>query len=282
MVYTHAFDAVAVIQSLRPFDDKTGTKLMQNVVAPECAKIPIPAWFYDVATKAELLDALANIESRTKAGNHSPVIHIEAHGDESGLQTTSYETIGWDELRHPFESINVLSRLNLLVTLASCFGGYLARALLPIHRAPVWGLVGPKQSEDGPILLRDYSTFYTELVMTRNGRAALEKLNGGPPSPAWRYSFIPAEYMFKMTYRKYLETEGTEEAINRRAQANTRQAALLNPVVAANYAYFLADAKRLLRDHRSFFDRYRKKFFMVDLVPENDTRFTVSYEDVKP
>jgi len=34
-----------------------------------------------------------------------------------------------------------------------------------------------------------------------------------------------------------------------------------------------------LREHEKHFDRLRRNFFMIDLIPENETRFPLTFEE---
>jgi hypothetical protein len=42
-----------------------------------------------------------------------------------------------------------------------------------------------------------------------------------------------------------------------------------------------AIANQHLRDHRTYFDDFRRTFFLIDLYPENDGRFRITFEELQ-
>lgn len=276
----HHFSAVAVIQSLRTVDKKTGTTLMQNVVGPRCGAAGLTSWFYDVSTGSELLGVLDRLASDCAVAHHSPIVHFETHGGDDGLQATNNDLVSWEQLRKPLERLNRICRLNLLVTLAACDGSKLTKILKPSQRAPVWGIVGPKTSRDAPDLLEEYSRFFDELLVSQDGRKALEALNGGPPDKSWPYAFIPAQYMFRIVLQRYRREEMSPEALERRATNVALQATLGDTAGMQALDAVKAAALAELSDLEPFFERFKTLFFMLDMFAENAQRFDLKFADL--
>jgi hypothetical protein len=274
------FDYVVVIESLRSGDPKTGQDLYDLVIRPLCDKKGLKHRFKAISTRPGFFAFLSELENECRAGGHSPLLHIECHGSDDGLEIAG-ESVSWAELKPLLIGLNVVSRLNLLVCLAACSGASLVKVLLPIDRAPVWGVIGPHSPGADPgDLLRDFGSFYTELLVSFDGRAALIRMNGGPPGPTWRYAFTTAPWFFKQVYGEYLRTHANPTALRKRARTIARMAAKASPRVRKDRAR--SGLKEQLANQQPLFERFRTLFFMYDLFPAHLVRFPVSYADIAP
>ena len=278
--YSNYIDRVVVIESLRPSDTKTGEQLYRAVIRPEGAKRGLRASFETVRAKSEFFEHLRILTDDCRANHHSPILHIECHGSADGLEIGG-EFVGWREIKPYLMDLNVVSELNLLVCLAACSGANLVKVLSPIDRAPVWGLVGPKRRRTDRQLLRDYSAFYRLFISTQDGRAALEKLNHGPPSPAWAYAFAPAEWFFKRIYAEYLKVHASAAALGEREERIIAKVQVARRYSASELAKVRADIRRRLADQEPFFQNFYRRFFMTDLLPGNALRFPIAFSDVQ-
>jgi hypothetical protein len=79
--------------------------------------------------------------------------------------------------------------------------------------------------------------------------------------------------MFREIFRTYLQEHCSDERLAQRVAdlAWVAQQAGLLPREG--------ELKERLQEHRSLFDRARRHFFLLDLCPENDARFTLSFEE---
>ncbi len=113
-----------------------------------------PAWsaYCPCKNKTEVLVAIERATSRAQRSEMVPVLHFEAHGGDAGLEgpdgNRGLELLSWDELTEPLQQLNLATRCNLVVVVASCTGFAGIKALRRGPRAPAVALVGP----DGPVM----------------------------------------------------------------------------------------------------------------------------------
>jgi hypothetical protein len=161
--------------------------------------------------------------------------------------------------------------------LSLCNGAYFTKCLKPQDRAPCWGLVGPMKKLSGPELLGNFSAFYKEVFASASMGAAVEKLNELPFKGVINYYFTTAATFFFNVYQNYLNVQCTDKAYSGRARAMRKELKKGNPIKVPS----IGELKRKLKStQKDFFEKFRSKFFMIDLFPENKRRFLVTYEDV--
>jgi hypothetical protein len=139
------------------------------------------------------------------------MLHIEAHGAlpvpnarmSDGLVLESHEFVSWHELVPLLTSINKISRLNLVVFAAACFGADLASVIDPLDRAPVRLIFGPNRALSIPQVERATTTFYRELFNTFNLNKALNAMNTGvDPNETYCWG-LSGEWLFQEILRGY-------------------------------------------------------------------------------
>ena len=275
------FDSVYVVESLRPGDRTTGSNLVDNVLRPLTEKDDhLGVHRLSPRTRDELLRNLDEVAQECRRLGSSPILHIETHGDKGGIQVANNELLSWEELKGPLSQINEVSRLNLLVVMVACKGGNLVRVVEPTDRAPVWGIVGPAKDVFEDEIEGDFGAFYGELLASLDGTAALKKLNGCLTGAEWRYSFIPARFFFRYVYFNYLQELGTSEALAQREECIVSGLKSVGCAPTEDEERILRSwlASRL-RDHESHFERIRRHFFMIDVFPDNDSRFPLTFAE---
>ncbi len=280
-------EAVHIIESLRARDLKTGQRLrdwLQSVV--KASGLAVPVRFWREPTKAGLLDRLRLIAAEVRNTGQAPIIDLQTHGDLDRLQVTSCERVTWSDLKAPLIEINVACGLNLLVLVGACDGEALLRVLEAHDRAPVWGLIGPREKVREQAIEEAHAAFYATLLSTRDGGAAVRAMNATAGAPDSMFRFFGAEWFFREVMRAYIKEHATEAQLVRRREKLVAEAdqkakrdgrspedrARLSPV-------FAAAIDDRLRDHQGLFDGYKRRFFLEDLYPEHAARFAVSLAD---
>ena len=280
--YEVYFNTIYVVESLPAGDWKTGTNLFNHTIEPMVlSQAGLFCFFRSVYSKRELFDTLNAIADECFQNNWGPLLHIECHESEDGLWMGSDEFISWAELKPFLLPLNTQSGLNLLVTLAACSGSNLVKVLLPNDRAPVWGLIGPKERIHAYELLNDYRAFYSELIVSLDARTALEKLNGGQLDANSRYSFIPAEWLFKRAFEEYMIHFGSDSMLKQREDSIISWIANRKALSAKAEQGIRASLKKKLRDHEFFFNKYKEQFFFIDMIPKNANRFSIGYVELR-
>ena len=258
----------------------TGTKLKEDIDLFNFAYgRGLTIELYDTNTKREFIDILDSLTRKAQDDASFPVLHIEAHGssDQQGIILQSNEFISWTDLKPHLKNLNVATRLNLLVVLSSCYGAHFASHLTPSDSAPCWGLVGPTKALKGPELLGSFSAFYQEVFASGSGGMAVEKLNESSPKGDINYYFTDATTFFINVYKNYLAKHCTKKAYEDRARAMRKQLKKGNLSEIPS----IGELRRKLKStEKDFFEKYKEKYFMIDLFPENKNRFKVTYQDV--
>ena len=276
------FNTIYVIESLPSNEWKTGSDLYRDVIEPEVSKRrDIFSIFIQVHDKADFFEALEWIIKNSWNNARGPLLHIECHGAKNGLTLASDDFVSWKELKPFLIRLNVQCRLNLLVVLAACKGAYVLNTIDLTDCAPVWGLIGPKDDVWNVELFEDLSAFYSEIIASQNGRLSLERLNGQPLGPNSRYLFTPVEMSFRRIYKLYLETQTTKRALRRRENSIVKMITRKKRIGPGQERLIRSSLKQELRNHEKRFAEHKMKFFFIDLIPENESRFLISFADLK-
>lgn len=281
MKQCHFFNKISVIQSLGENEHHTGTKLhedikLHNIIHDRGLEIEL----LETKSKSDFIHVFETLTNEAQNKGVIPVVHIESHGSEDteGLILSSGEFLDWNELKIHAVNLNIATKNNLLIVLAACHGANFAKKLVPSDRAPCWGLAGPTKAVSSDSILRSFSSFYQEILKSGSGGKAVKKLNENCQEGDIEYYFITAETFFTLTYQNYItylccDNEYTKRAKSMRKKLKKEKILPLPSV---------GSLKRLFKNSQEhFFEKYRTKFFMYDLYPENTERFTVNYEDIR-
>jgi hypothetical protein len=252
------FDAVYVIESLRPGEPKTGSELYDQVIGPASYRLDkLETRLFSVSTRAELFNCLAEMGRRAHYETRWPLLHVETHGDEAGLELASSEFVPWDELAVHLQEVSIPSQLNFFVTLAACAGGYLAGTLKAGTRATAAAIIGPAQPVSAAELREAFGAFYSEFLTSLNGNAAIRALRQIEESQSKKYVFLPAMTMFRKTYEWYLIDDCSPDAMEDREREIIGLCRQLGMPAHVDDANALARIRPLLQRHEDFFRAFR-------------------------
>jgi len=219
----------------------------------------------------ELFDVLDECARRATEEDLAPLLHIECHGDEDGFQLADGSVVDWLELKPALTSVNIAMQLNLMVIVAACTGGSLAKAVSVTERAPLWGLIGPTKAISPNALEAAYGALYRELLCSKSPSKAVQALDAiAEPGMFWRAT---AQGLFEAAWRLYRQERCTPEML--RDRSLRLQDELLQRTGKAIPPESIV--KALLEREPHSFDRFCKTFFMHDLYPSHAERFNVPY-----
>jgi hypothetical protein len=288
------FNFIHIVQSLGADDLQTGSYLDQFAMQPRIegmkrSGIDFGVEVSDIATAADLFAFLARVQTEVETLGRSPLLHFEIHGssDQKGLMLRSSEFVPWTSLLGPLTEINRATGNNLLLTLATCHGVWLGTILLASRPAPFRALIGPSTSEFPIVLFPAFEAFYQTLLDELDGGKAIRELLVAASAKSVKHSLsvIDAERIFSRSFRRYVEETCNPEAIARRvaaiiAEGKQRSSAESAIIPEAQWEKQAAEIAAGLADTRSMFEEYRRRFFMIDIWPENDERFALTYDEV--
>lgn len=267
------FSHVYVIESLGPDERKTGTELFNDVIRKRMMQRGSEnlCELIEINSKSAFLLALETIRQAEIHQLANPIIHFEMHGDENGLQLINNETITWDELQFYLLQLNGICQNNLFVTMATCKGGYIFKAINPAGWSPFWGFVGPFDIVSFGEVIENYSAFYDEFLQSCDFNLAIEALNDSNPSGKSQFRFHNTEYVFQKAYENYELFHLTPVRIEER----------LEDVLAKcrSIQAFDSWSDQMIRDHLKYLiinenenikKRMMRKFFLLDKFPEQE------------
>lgn len=275
---TAYFNKLWVIESLPQGDLRTGKWLVEGpLVLPLSVHNNLEVEFRTPETCREFYSVLDEIFVDTNTTDSLPMIHIECHGSETGIEVASKEVVEWDGVRKQFIRINEATGLNLVVVMAACYGVHILRMAIQMDRAPFWAAIGAEKEVTAGHVESAFKAFYETFFETLSGDQALAALNHQDSERT--YHFISAEGFFLRSYCNYYKMACRGKGKKERVESLLTRA-LENPAVrqkfgitgARNFikSYFSNDAKD--------FEEFKSRYFMFDFYPENKKRFTITHE----
>lgn len=278
LVLSHSFSALYIVEFLGSLDDPTGTCLF-NALKPKAAGVGVHLALYTPETREELFQVLRAILHECKTLGRGPILHLETHGSPAGISAVGDELVTWPELKPLLVSLNEVSRVNLLVTLAACHGLHLVQTLLPTDRSPLWGFIGPDDQVLPSDIRRGFLAFYSTFLTDLNLNAALDALRAADSSnpETWKVHFV--ETFFAYMYGEYIRLQATPEKLKQREDSIMATLFMQGRAPRGHAAKFRREIRRKLRHDESHFDRLKTNFLMLDLFPENGERFPITHDD---
>ncbi len=276
-----AFDSVVVIESLPAGDLRTGRELFDTVLAPASTADPgLVSTLYEPQTGPELYKVLTQIRRDAEHYHRSPIVHLEMHGDKSGLVMANGTVMPWAELASELTSINTVSRMNLLLVAAMCHGWHMVSLLRPTDRAPAFGIVGTEGDVTAGDLLSTMQRFYQVLVgPSHDFRSAMDVANQGLEYRDWRFKMEGAELWLCRAFTHYVETLSTEESQAQRVNRLVADVARAQNLDVRGTMQVRAALSKAISNDENWFNYYKTKFLMLDLFPENAARFPLGFGD---
>lgn len=272
------FNKVIIIQSLN--DGKTGSRLFDDLnVLTVFTDGLVTVELKDVHFSTDFINFLEKIAADVRKGIYMPLLHIESHGaeDQSGLVLSSGEYISWEKMKKPLCEINDATQMNLIVAISACFGAGLTQALTITDRAPLWALVGPLEAMYPDDLLCDYGEFYNELLKSRDGDEAIRRLNRDRTGNEVLYYFTTAESFFEQVWIRYVNESCSDQTLNNRANSMIRQ---LRGKKRRSQIPSRNSIKQMYLDGLpEAFEKYSKRFFLLDIYPGIADRISFNYRD---
>jgi len=272
-----AIGQIWIIESLPDGEFKTGKRLWEEL-DDHCSAHPVNLRIgYMEAPSAEAMTGyLDDLRLDIHASGRNAILQIECHGsdDATGLILADGSYLGWDELKPKLEAINIASRFNLILVLGCCYGGYFGQTTRLQERAAFCGYLGPNRSLSAGDLFDGLRAFYIGLLLDRDMTAAINAMIAAVPNMP--YFFATAEGLFHLGFSAYIRDQATGQPLTDRAEAllQLMREAQTEPMPT------VGDVVRTIKEREEpEFERLRRHYFAIDLLPENETRFKLSYDD---
>jgi len=268
-------------------DEKDAQGLYNDIVLRRCKFQGLYSEYISFRSASELFAALDQIADRTRQGDHFPLLHFEVHGETAGIACENGFFLPWEALRREITQINGVCRNNLVVTMASCWGGYFVQTLMDgisfeeggISRAPVAVSIGPSSEVNFGQLTDGYHAFFNEFMTGRSGTDAIKVLdkmsNYGGSFMVYTcesiYQHLVDGY-FKRHINQTIQDKDTflQGIVRILKSYEYRTGKQRSPETVESAIDFISSKEVLLEMINSL----RQDYFWIDVYPENEHRFT--------
>jgi hypothetical protein len=160
------FNKISIVESLRESDRKTGNLLFEDINIMEVFhQKGVATEYVAIATKKELFAHIDHLIHDAKYCRIFPILQIDVHGtmDRSGIILNSGDRVIWRNLCDKLRDLNELSRGNLIVVMAACYGAHIQTGIDLFNRSPFWGVMSPVNSVTPDAIQKSLSEFYLNL-----------------------------------------------------------------------------------------------------------------------
>lgn len=270
---SNRFNQILVVDSIPKGEYNTARRLFDDLETHAAAYSPSPAVRYiRVENAAEFFQCLLMAKESAEQHDVIPMLHIECHGDEDGFQFADGSLADWDEIKVPITELNVATGLNLMIAVAACTGGALAKVMRMGDRAPFWGLIGPTRTLTAGELEKAYAALYLTLLSTKSPADAVKAMEQATtPGLFWRTT---AQGLFEKVWRSYKTEHCTTAALEMRGarMMDRLSESGVSPLPSMDQLL-----SRFIAHEPIAFARYRQTFFMCDIFPDHSNRFPIEY-----
>jgi len=234
--------------------------------------------YFRIENQKDLHTAISSITMESENNGLVPWLHLEGHGleDECGFATADGTFCSWNVLKEIITPLNIATNLNTIIVLATCYGGSFTKSITTIDRAPVFGVIGPTREITVGEVEVDFPAFYKTFFETHTLKQAIDALNAR--SSRGLYYQTTATKFFCDVWAAYKTNACSEKELDIRARRMYRKA----KKDASSPTPSIGQLKRRLKkEEKGLFEKYRDKYFMYDLNASNQSRFPVTYRDVE-
>lgn len=234
--------------------------------------------YYRIYTYDDLGNCISEINTAINENALLPWIHLEGHGSpgEDGFTLAGGENCTWHQLKEFLIPLNISSNLNIMLILATCYGGSFARAITTTDPAPIAGLIGPIHEVQAGVVEIGFISFYKKFFETLSLREAFKTLKS--TAPKGLYYRTTAQKFFYDVWANYKTKQCSKKEVHNRAKRIRRMAKNQKLAVIPS----IGNIKRMYKAReKPMFEKYRDTYFMYDIDDTNRERFPVTYKEAQ-
>lgn len=272
-LFKSAFDSVWVVESPPPGLDPSGRPVYEMIEneLPCSGFDEFQPRYCNVASEEQLWESLSALEDEVLKNGKHPILHLDiAHGcrEDPGFSLANDDFIPLPELKETLVAINRATGFDLLLTVATCFGGFVAGLCRPPGGAPACAAIGPVKSVKSQDLIDAYSAFYRELLQTGNVDSAVDALDHEKPC-TFNKDMFDARGLFVKGYQTFVSVvenpQALQQLLSQLPAGSTLRPRLRRVISKARKPSEEGDV--------SSFEQVKKEYFMLDEFPSNRERF---------
>lgn len=261
---------IVIIESLKSNEVKTGlltADFIRSLDSVATAGIPIE--YYDCDGIGDFNELLKNLTAEATRTLNSPLLHVECHGHNfSGLHFRDESSVSWSELSDLLVTLNKATRFNLISVFSACYGAYFLSRLSAVDPCPCYAMLAPTEEIWSPEILGAFRAFYSELFNSMDAGRAMSTISTlALQEGAWMP--LLAETWYEDVVTNYVQKQCTKH------EMKVRSLRTFKALQASGVPSDIHSIKQgLIQGNReSLTGKLFERYFMVDDIPENATRF---------
>ena len=262
------FNTIYIIESLSENEKQTGEILYNDIIKRSSERTGLHhTKLLKLDTKESFFKSFETIKDYSLKGFH-PFIHFEVHGSEKkdGLILNSGELILWNELANLTRQINVITKNNLVISLATCYGAYFLSEIKALDGAPFCGCVSTTGILYEDEIITRFTIFFETLFENIKFDLAVEKLNT-TNELKYKFKFITAEEFFDDLVEKMTTENFNSKHIEFRMWVNRLVKKIQeNPIFLTVPEKKLKEIAReqIIKKGETFRTEFKKSFLLND------------------
>lgn len=211
------FNTIYIMESLGDNESKTGLHLYDEL----CKVIkPTPAKYVPITSGEEWDQCMDKICQACAGDGVKPIIHLELHGDNTGIGFVNGDIRDHRTLCAQFSKINFACGCNMLLTLGVCEGLNILKGIQISVPMPYIGAIGSFEELWNVDIELRFTEFYKELLSSHDMNKAYSKLLDAESEYHEIYRFFPIDELFYRTYVRYLKEQCSKDALKERAHSS--------------------------------------------------------------
>ena len=268
------FNKIYVIETLLDPDTRTGKNLFNDLFKPTRYRHPwFDASYTHVTNKKQLFGLLADIKHDALGGQVFPWVHLEGHGNVKGLAVgkgADKTVVPWADLGHEFRKINVATRNNLMLAVATCHGSNIYKGIRVSERAPFFGFIAPIAEITQQEIEEGFNTFYDRIINTNEFDQAMLALRGGHDGTKPRFTYLHSEVAFRHVAEK-MSAELRDPTDRLVRLLGTQRVADMQARHKLTYDQLIARTQGVLDNRDNLLKGWMDNFVMKDLGADDGT-----------
>ncbi len=175
---TFSNNALFILDGLKSSDYQTASHLYDELSPSFNTMTVAYCRILPARSRAELFSALDKICQHCLDDDIAPIIHIEAHGNKDfGIEVgDNQEKVTWGELSLRFGEINAITKNNLGVVMATCFGIYATSPIKFDQPSPFYFMIGSAENISAGLIDEIMQKFYRELFQSKSLSSAMKQV----------------------------------------------------------------------------------------------------------
>lgn len=211
---------IFILESLFDNDLKTGKELFSDVIRWKIHNEKrLEVEHLEISNLKDFGEAMSKITSQSNTGV-SPLIHFEMHGSKNkdGLILKSRELIDWNYLSNLTREINIASRNNLTISLATCYGAYFLTSIEINKACPFSCCLSTTDISTSEEISKGFSAFFDTLLTNYNINISVSELNKSANN---KFHFFSAEEFLQTLLRKVISEDFNKNSMVYRNWVNS-------------------------------------------------------------